>query len=422
MSTVRIIECTHPTELYRHYDGQFEPQPTYIELDTQAGTLHATYNGEIGNAIPFTVVHGLDRRYDIPLLTAEAVNRVMREIAPLADRVIAGTTAEWDGNNTVAVLDDDARAANEEIEDHLGLPTSDSGWSNEPNQGFADEDLIGVWDIDGATNGSEVSDYGITADTTDARLDEIEQDILSDLAPCDGNQVAVCHGLDDYLRQLRDELAEDDPLTAAELRTAREFLGLTGDHLAKLLPSSRGSGINPRTVRSWEQGRDPIPGRIRVAIAELKAETDQEVAKMVARCQGEQHPVLITYRSDEDYEAAHALGRWQASWHRRVCARAAEQTGARIEYADLVVWSVVRGESPGARAVEPERHGVDIPDSVFAWAKRRGLSADDPDVYLLVAPMDEAGEITGEIARITGPLPADQGALIRQALDDDSED
>lgn len=331
--SVRIIECTDPTELFRHYQGQSEPQGAYIELDTQDGTLHATYNSEIGNAVPFSVYHGLDRQYGIPILTADAANRVMQEIAPLADRIIAGTKAEWDGNNTVAILDDDALAAEEELEEHLGLPSQDHGYRGGPNQGFPESDLVGVWDIDGATNGLEVDEYGITADTTDTRLDEIEKEILSDLVACGESPVAVCHGLDDYLRELRDDLAEDDPLTPAELRIAREQLGLTGDHMAKLL------GVNPRTVRSWEQGRDPIPGRIRPDVAELKEATAKAVADMVAGLEDAEDDVLIAYRSEDEFVAAararqHRYGRWTASWHRQVCARAAEQVGARIDYSD----------------------------------------------------------------------------------------
>lgn len=326
--SVRIIECTDLTELYRHYDGQSEPQPAYIELDTQAGTLYADYNAEIGNAIPFSVYHGLDRRYGIPVLTGEAANRVMQEIAPLAERIVAGTEAVWDGSNTVAELSDDALAAEEELEAHLGLPSQEYGYTAGPNQGFDESDLVAVWDIEGATNGCEVDEYDITADTTDDRLNEIEQEILSDLAACNGASVAVCHGLDDYLSNLRDELADEDPLTAAELRTAREYLGLTGDHMAKLL------GVNPRTLRSWEQGRDPVPGRIRPEVAELKEETRKAVAEMVSSVESGEEVTLVTYRSDDEYLAANKGGRWSASWHRQVCNRVAEQTGARIDYED----------------------------------------------------------------------------------------
>lgn len=331
--SVRIIECTEPTELYRHYDGQTEPQPAYIELDLKSEKLYADYDGEIGGATPFSVHYGFDRRWGIPVLTVEAANRVLHEIAPLADRILADWEEEWDGNNMVAVLGEDAQAAEEEIEKLLGLPV---GYGDDPNQGFTDSDLIGVWDIDGATNGCEVDEYGITADTTDARLEEIEQEILSALAGCGGGTVAVCHGLDDYLKGLRDELAEEDPLTAAELRIAREYLGLTGDKMAEKL------GVNPRTLRSWEQGRDPIPGRIRPEVAEMKAATDAAVAKLVADLEGSDDDTLITYRTDEEYKEAmrgtswsEGWHGWSASWHRQVCARAATQTGARIDYADL---------------------------------------------------------------------------------------
>ncbi|CAM5503190.1 MULTISPECIES: helix-turn-helix domain-containing protein [Streptomyces] len=313
-TTVRIIECTYTDELHRHYDGQTEAQDAYIELDLREGTLLASYNAEIGNAIPFTVHHGFERRYGIPTLTGDAADRAMEEIRPLAERILADWEEHWDGNNMVARLGEDAQAAEEEIEEKLG--------------DFDESDMVTEWDIDGATNGCEVDVYGITADTTDERLDEIEATIIKDLVDVSASDVVVCHGLDTYLRDVRDELAEEDPLNPAELRAAREYLGLTGDHLAKLL------GVNPRTLRSWEQGRDSIPGRIRPEIAELKAAADKAVAEMVESCQGEEEPVLITYRDDEEYQAANRGGRWTASWHRRICARAAEQTRARIDYAE----------------------------------------------------------------------------------------
>ncbi|WP_331753852.1 hypothetical protein [Streptomyces sp. NBC_00826] len=74
---------------------------------------------------------------------------------------------------------------------------------------FDEGDLVGVWDIDGAVNGCEVEEYGITAETGDERLDEIEQEILTDLAGCGEGSVNVCHGLGAHLRSLRDELRHD---------------------------------------------------------------------------------------------------------------------------------------------------------------------------------------------------------------------
>ncbi|MFF7335393.1 hypothetical protein [Streptomyces sp. NPDC008150] len=205
---VNITLCTEPTELFRQYHGQNEPQPAYIQLDTEAGTLHADYDAEIGNAVPASVWHGIDRRYRIPILTADAANRVMEEIAPLADRIVAGTTTEWDGNNHVAVMDDDAIAAEEELEEALGNGPSSRGASV-----FSESDVVAVWDIDGAVNGSEADDYDITPDTTDERLEEIANDILSNLADCAESDVAVCDGLLPYLKEKRQEVIDE----AAEL-------------------------------------------------------------------------------------------------------------------------------------------------------------------------------------------------------------
>jgi len=83
------------------------------------------------------------------------------------------------------------------------------------------------------------------------------------------------------------------------------------------------------------------------------------------------------------------------------------------------IWSVVRGESPTARAIEPGAASIDIPDEILTWAEEHGLSQDDPDVYLLVTPSDEAGEVIGEIAYRELAMPTDDLATVRAALDDE---
>jgi hypothetical protein len=87
-----------------------------------------------------------------------------------------------------------------------------------------------------------------------------------------------------------------------------------------------------------------------------------------------------------------------------------------------VVWYVICGESPFSRATEPGEAGIDIPDGVLAWAEDNGLDADDPDVYLLVTPEDEAevqGELTGQLACLPGSLPAEDVAAIRAVIAQD---
>jgi hypothetical protein len=203
----QLTECTDPAGLWRHYDGQTERQSCYIELGLKDGVLLADWDAIVGSGTPSGVYHGFDRRWGIPCLTADAANRVLWRIAPLADRMLADWEEQWDGNNMVAVLGEDAQAAEEEIEELLGLPTEGNLYEQEPDQGFDESDLVAVWGIDGVTNSCEASEYGITADTTDERLGEIEQEILSDLGGPSG--VAVCHGLYDYLRELRDRMKSD---------------------------------------------------------------------------------------------------------------------------------------------------------------------------------------------------------------------
>lgn len=204
--TVRIIETSSETALYRRYSGQTDPQDCYIELDLREGTLLADYNAEIGNAVPFSVFHGFERRYRIPVLTGSAADGIMRKIAPLADRILADWESEWDGNNNVAILGEDALAAEEEILAILGLDGPPSG------ETFDSSDLVTVWDVDGACNGVSADTFDITADTTDEELDGIEEEIRQGLAEVSPSPVVLLDGVGEYLRGLRDDLLDEEEI------------------------------------------------------------------------------------------------------------------------------------------------------------------------------------------------------------------
>lgn len=206
--SVEIVRCIRPAELHCRYDGQSKAQPAYIELDLKHGLLLADYQSEVGNTKPAEVRNGFELRYPIPVLTAEVANRVMEEIAPAATRMLADWEEVWDGSNMVARLGDDAQAAEAEIEKRLGIATSESDSS--PGIAFDDSDLVTEWDTDGAVNGQEADQFDITADTDDERLDEIAAEITQDLVDASPSDVVVVHGLDGYLRGIRDELARED--------------------------------------------------------------------------------------------------------------------------------------------------------------------------------------------------------------------
>jgi Domain of unknown function (DUF1870) len=123
------------------------------------------------------------------------------------------------------------------------------------------------------------------------------------------------------------DMPDDERMSPAEFRVVREFLGLTGDWLARHL------GVNPRTVRSWEQGRDPIPDGVRMAIEDLEHRTGQFIGSVIDKLMDTPDPAVITYRNDDDYRADHPDVPFPASWHRAVVARIAQEVpGLSIMY------------------------------------------------------------------------------------------
>ncbi len=62
-------------------------------------------------------------------------------------------------------------------------------------------------------------------------------------------------------------------MTPAEVRTAREALGLTANGMAEALRLGRNGG---RTVRRWESGQTPISGPAQVAIEMMIARLIEE--------------------------------------------------------------------------------------------------------------------------------------------------
>ena len=182
--TINKIESID--ELYCHYDRQSSSQGCYVSLDCRNEVLTASYNAEIGNAVPFAVWHGHVQRWGIPLLTVDRCNELLQEIAPLAERVIAGYESIWDGNNNVARFDDDAREAINEI-DHL---TDESRF---------DESNVEEWDVEDWLQYADKP----TADTTDEELAEM----VNDAEPNEEN--IIIHGdIEEYLEKIRDEARE----------------------------------------------------------------------------------------------------------------------------------------------------------------------------------------------------------------------
>ncbi len=114
--TVTIRPVKNHDDLYCHYSGQYKRQDCFVSLDLEDGELTADYNPEIGNGVPECVYSRRTLRWKMPLLTADNANWLLKQIKPLAQRVLAGATIELNRfSNFEGRLDADAEQASDEI-------------------------------------------------------------------------------------------------------------------------------------------------------------------------------------------------------------------------------------------------------------------------------------------------------------------
>lgn len=197
MPDIRVIELTDPTYLHLHYANTDGAQPACIILDLVKMTLSATVDAEPDSPMRQSEKTGHDRRYPIPVLTADAANRVMHAIRPLAQRVAAGWDTRRDSQGTpTVVLSADGRAAEAEIIQYLGC--------EKRAPGYAEADLIEERDVEELT---DLAALGLTGATTDVELEEVEARVHAELD--NPGRVTVWNGLAEYLEWKRDEMAAE---------------------------------------------------------------------------------------------------------------------------------------------------------------------------------------------------------------------
>ena len=134
----------------------------------------------------------------------------------------------------------------------------------------------------------------------------------------------------DWLVGIKKEESEEherkERMVGIELTCIRESLGLTDNALAGILK------VNPRTISSWQKGRDPIPYRVPSELEKLQAETEQAVEELVEKLKGEEEPVVFVCRNDREFAQLYPDSKFNARWWRQVALKAAKQVeGARIE-------------------------------------------------------------------------------------------
>ena len=181
------------TTLHLQYPREGSPQHCYVELDArEGGTLSAAPDPEIGGSYPGDVGLGHVNRWRIPALRAAAANALLAEVAPLAERMVAGYGTRWGGNNTVASYTEDAQAADDAIR---ALCDAAGG------EGAS----LAVWqaaDWYAATGNDDAlrRELSITCSTTNEELEALAVRELALAAP----DVDVIAGLGAFLTRLRD--------------------------------------------------------------------------------------------------------------------------------------------------------------------------------------------------------------------------
>ena len=101
-------------------------------------------------------------------------------------------------------------------------------------------------------------------------------------------------------------------------------LGLTAATAATMF------NVRERAVQRWLDGTAPVPAGVQNTLRLYTEVAEGQVRRMAAN--GERDGVIVTYRTEDDYRTANG-GPHTAGWHRACAYRAAEQTGAALEWA-----------------------------------------------------------------------------------------
>lgn len=119
-------------------------------------------------------------------------------------------------------------------------------------------------------------------------------------------------------------------MTGAEMRTTREYLGLSTNWLARWL------NVGQRKIFRWEADELTIPNGVVGQLDDLYDEAAAIVELWVAWLRPQMPAKLVTWRTDEDYwQAVPPTGadRYPAQWHRAICARIIDQLpGIQLVY------------------------------------------------------------------------------------------
>lgn len=195
MANITITALTEVDELLCHYPGQTSPQDCFLELDPKEGTVRCGYSGEVGNAVPVAVYNRRILRWRIPVLRDTAANRLMADLVPLFVRIVDGYDTEWNGSDTVGVLDEDAQKAMDAV-----IVACDTDW---PETAIVQVSDAADWYAALGSRTAQAAHLGITSETTDDQLAAIVE--TEETAAKNWATPVILREVSKYLESLRDD-------------------------------------------------------------------------------------------------------------------------------------------------------------------------------------------------------------------------
>jgi hypothetical protein len=150
--------------LYCRYPGQTNAQGACIQM-SESGVITAGFNGDIGGAVSFDEFHRRTLSWSVAAqVRGNALADLLEsdEMRALFERVYAGHTIDWDGNNNVGKLDDDAQEAGHEIEAKLTAISED------------EQSMGAVWPVDGWLENTHFDDLWPAGKSLDEAIADVD--------------------------------------------------------------------------------------------------------------------------------------------------------------------------------------------------------------------------------------------------------
>jgi hypothetical protein len=209
------VTIVYPTEsLHYRRHGEHRPQPVVLELDPEERTLTVRVDHNDRHTTSFAVYHGRVAHWEVPALTQSAAEELLEDVLPLAERAVAGYDTRWNGSNRIGHYEGDGADAMDEISELL------------ERRHWHEDDAVQVWDAADylAPIRREAAELlGITAESTDADLERVEEELRAEARP------ALLEGVMEALEAIRERL-QDEAAEAAE--AAEEEAGRIAEAMA----------------------------------------------------------------------------------------------------------------------------------------------------------------------------------------------